>query len=94
MIFSRIGGRRKEISLNLFFFTPAFNNLKPSPGFLIPSMIISRIGGRLKDISLNLNISILVVNQVSAAIDYHGFTGGRTVGTLFLNQNFISGFHF
>jgi len=52
---------------------------------LIPTMIISRIGGRLKDISLNLNISILVVNQVSAAIDYHGFTGGRTVGTFFLN---------
>ena len=35
-----------------------------------------------------------VVNQVSAAIDYHGFTGGRTVGTLFVNQNFRSGIHF
>ena len=39
--------------LELFFCSPIFNNLKPSPGFLIPTMIISRIGGRLKKISLN-----------------------------------------
>ncbi|XP_023341370.1 DNA repair protein XRCC3 isoform X3 [Eurytemora carolleeae] len=45
------------------------------------SKLIHRIGGRLKDISLNLNISILVVNQVSAAIDYHGFTGGSCSST-------------
>ena len=44
--------------VKLFFYTLGFKNLKPSPEFLIPTMIISRIGGRMKEISLN-SFSIL-----------------------------------